>query len=59
MFVNLRIAIVTLLTEIMDSLTFYPKLKRAIILNLGYAPKLVLDVGGNKGQTISFFFKAK
>ena len=57
MFVNLRIAIVTLLTEIMDSLTFYPKLKRAIILNLGYAPKLVLDVGGNKGQTISFFLK--
>ena len=57
MFANLRISLVSLLTSIIDSLTFYPKLKKAILLNLGHAPRVVLDVGGNKGQSISFFLK--
>lgn len=59
MFANLRISLVSLLTSIIDSLTFYPKLKKAILLNLGHAPRVVLDVGGNKGQSISFFFKIR
>ena len=57
MFANLRISLVSLLTSIIDSLTFYPKLKKAILLNLSHAPRVVLDVGGNKGQSISFFLK--
>ena len=57
MFANIRISLVSLLTSIIDSLTFYPKLKKAILLNLGHAPRVVLDVGGNKGQSISFFLK--
>ena len=40
-----------------DLITFYPKLKKAIIQNLGHPPQLVLDIGGNKGQSISFFLK--
>ena len=57
MFVNLRIFIVSFLTYLIDLLTFYPRLKKIILLNLGNPPKLVLDVGGNKGQSISFFLK--
>jgi len=57
MFVNLRIFIVSFLTYLIDLLTFYPRLKKTILLNLGNPPKLVLDVGGNKGQSISFFLK--
>ena len=54
MFANLRISLVSLLNSIIDSLTFYPKLKKkAIFLILGHAPKVVLGVGGNKEQRIS------
>ena len=55
MFVNFRIFIISFLTYLIDLLTFYPRLKKTILLNLKNPPKLVLDVGGNKGQTISFF----
>ncbi len=55
MFVNFRIFTVRILTYLIDLLTFYPRLKKIILLNLKDPPKLVLDVGGNRGQTISFF----
>jgi FkbM family methyltransferase len=57
MFVNFRIFIVSYLTYLIDLITFYPKLKKTILLNLGHPPKVVLDVGGNKGQSISYFLK--
>ena len=57
MFANLRIPFVSLSTSIINSLTFYPKLKKAILINLGHVPRVVLDVGGNKRQSISFFLK--
>ena len=57
MFVNFRISIVSFLAYIIDLATFYPKLKKIILLNLGNPPKVVLDVGGNKGQSISYFLK--
>ena len=57
MLVNLRVLIVSFLTNLIDLLTFYPRLKKAILFHLGYPPKLVLDIGGNKGQSISFFLR--
>ena len=57
MLIKIRIFFVTLLTTLIDLITFYPKLKKAIIQNLGHPPQLVLDIGGNKGQSISFFLK--
>ena len=57
MFVNFRIFIVSYLTYLIDLLTFYPRLKKTILLNLGNPPKVVLDVGGNRGQSISYFLK--
>ena len=57
MFVNFRIFIVSYLIYLIDLVTFYPKLKKTILLNLGHPPKVVLDVGGNKGQSISFFLR--
>ena len=57
MFVNLRILIVSYLTYLIDLATFYPRLKKTILLNLGNPPKVVLDVGGNRGQSISYFLK--
>ena len=57
MFVNFRIFIVSYLTYLIDLVTFYPKLKKTILLNLGHPPNVVLDVGGNKGQSISYFLK--
>ena len=59
MLIKIRIFFVTLLTTLIDLITFYPKLKKAIVQNLGHPPQLVLDIGGNKGQSISFFFKIK
>tara|TARA_X000000950_G_C13880170_1_gene646561 strand:+ start:126 stop:857 length:732 start_codon:yes stop_codon:yes gene_type:complete len=55
MLLNFRIFIISFLIYLLDLVTFYPRLKKIILLNLGNTPKLVLDVGGNKGQTISFF----
>ena len=57
MFVKFRIFIVSILIYLIDLATFYPRLKKTILLNLGHPPKVVLDVGGNKGQSISYFLK--
>ena len=57
MLIKIRIFFDTLLTTLIDLITFYPKLKKAIVQNLGHPPQLVLDIGGNKGQSISFFLK--
>tara|TARA_A100001234_G_C12518390_1_gene339139 strand:+ start:43 stop:774 length:732 start_codon:yes stop_codon:yes gene_type:complete len=57
MFVKFRMFIVSYLIYLIDLVTFYPKLKKTILLNLGHPPKVVLDVGGNKGQSISYFLK--
>ena len=57
MFINFRIFLVSYLTYLIDLVTFYPRLKKTILLNLKNPPKVVLDVGGNRGQSISYFLK--
>ena len=57
MLLKIRKSLVVLFITLSDLVSFYPKLKKTILKNLGRPPKLILDIGANKGQSISYFLK--
>jgi len=57
MLLKIRRSLIVLYSTLNDLIIFYPKLKKTILKNLGRSPELILDVGANKGQSISFFLK--
>jgi FkbM family methyltransferase len=54
---KLRTYIIQKLIEINENIFFYPKLKKFYSLKLNNRVPYIIDVGSNKGQSISFFLK--
>ena len=54
-FSRFRLFLITAYIRLNEIVLFYPRLKKVFKNKLGYPPSVVLDIGANKGQTISFF----